>query len=459
MNKKHIIIFLLIGILFISCSKEISTEPIERDCEYLKKLLPEASIDFSMAVDNGLDIDSFINDVKKKYVDFAEQNYKNKFEEPDENGIYNEAFVSAITYSLQNALHRKNTHMTIKGKNASLAHAYKKRVYVSDIYFEKTDEDFFVIKSFLNDISKGMKYTGEKKNIVQEYSNGNLAYQYIVFSENFSLETAEINLDGNNISIPVKRIELKSREGKDLWYEKNKSILYITTKTFKPSLEKNIEEYEATRSEICETINSFNNVVFDFRDNGGGNKEYFFPILANMIFGEIDYYDDERVEQLYDDIYLGEKYLVSETVKNSFLLNGDDFLPYFINKGERYFVFQNKNEKTNIKTPVYKGKIFVVMNNNTASAAEHIIGLLKKYFANQVILLGEKSRGTADFGCIFGYLLPDSKIRLFLCAADYSDSAIMNRQFGWNGDTEGFYPDFWIFSEDDINEFIKLYSF
>ena len=74
-------------------------------------------------------------------------------------------------------------------------------------------------------------------------------------------------------------------------------------------------------------------------------------------------------------------------------------------------------------------------------------------------MLGEKSRGTADFGCIFGYLLPDSKIRLFLCAADYSDSAIMNRQFGWNGDTEGFYPDFWIFSEDDINEFIKLYSF
>lgn len=72
-------------------------------------------------------------------------------------------------------------------------------------------------------------------------------------------------------------------------------------------------------------------------------------------------------------------------------------------------------------------------------------------------MIGEKSGGMADFAGVFFYLLPDSKIRLSLCCADCTESSILNPQYGWRGDTEGFYPDYWIFSESDIDGFVKSY--
>ncbi len=457
---KKVVIFFLLSFCVLACKKtnNVSVEPIEKDCEYLKTLLPEASIDFSTAIDEGLDIESFINEVKKNYIYFVERNQNNKFEDADENGIYNGAFVGAITYALQDSLKKKNTHMTIKGKDAYLAHSYVNRVYVSDIYFEKNDEDFYVSNNLRNDISKGMKYTGEKKNIVQEYSDGKISYRYIVFSEELSLDVAEINLDGNNITIPIKRDELSPREGKDLWYEEKGDNFFIVAKTFNPRLEKNIEDYEKTLSEICKKINDYQTIVFDFRDNNGGYIEYFIPILASMIFGETNYEEDERVELLNADLRLGERQLMTETIKNSYLLDGQNISDfYFANKGKRYFITESVIEKSDIKSSVFKGKIFVVMNTYTVSAAEVFISLLKKYFANQVILLGEKSGGMADFSGVFPYLLPDSKIRLSLCCADYTEASILNSKYGWRGDTEGFFPDYWIFSENEesIYDFVR----
>lgn len=163
--------FFLIGLLFIflSCSPKISTNPIEKDCEYLRTVLTEASIDFNQAVDAGLDIDDFINDVKNRYIKFAEKDCKTKYEKPDENGIYNTAFAVAITYALQNSLKRENTHMTIKGKNEYIAKSYVNRVYLSDIFFEKIDDAFYVQNKFNSDIAKVLvpgdfdhSVTGEK---------------------------------------------------------------------------------------------------------------------------------------------------------------------------------------------------------------------------------------------------------------------------------------------------------
>ena len=61
MAKKTSLILILPLLIFISCSRFVSTEPIEKDCEYLKTLLPDAAIDFSLAVDDGLDMDELRN--------------------------------------------------------------------------------------------------------------------------------------------------------------------------------------------------------------------------------------------------------------------------------------------------------------------------------------------------------------------------------------------------------------
>lgn len=455
--------FFLIGLLFIflSCSPKISTNPIEKDCEYLRTVLTEASIDFNQAVDAGLDIDDFINDVKNRYANFAERDCKTKYEKPDENGIYNTAFAVAITHALQNSLKRENTHMTIKGKNVYIAKSYVNRVYLSDIFFEKIDDAFYVQNKFNSDIAKGMKYTGNVENIVKEYNNGDYVYRYIIFSEKISLNTAEINLDNKIIEIPVRRDELNPRNGKDLWYEEKGNKLYIIARTFKPHLENNIENYEKTRDEICEKINNFSTVIFDFRDNNGGYAANFIPILATMLFSNIDFYNDERCRKLEADLEVGEIVLTTETIKNSYLLDGQmPSINYFEDKKERYKTFTQEGERIEIDNPAFNGKIFIIMNTFTTSAAEKSIAFLKYYFKDKVFLIGEKSAGMLDFGGSFSYLLPDSKIRIQLCHIDNTGNKILSKENGWRGDTEGFYPDYWIFSEneDHIDDFIKLHS-
>ena len=79
------VVYLLILLLFVSCSKTNLVKSIENDCEYLKQILPDASIDFSNAVDAGLDVEAFINEVKLRYANYAENDRKDKYEKPDEN--------------------------------------------------------------------------------------------------------------------------------------------------------------------------------------------------------------------------------------------------------------------------------------------------------------------------------------------------------------------------------------
>ena len=65
MDKKISLVLVLPLLLLVSCSRFVSTEPIEKDCEHLKSFLPEVSIQFSQAIDNGLDMDDFLKLVKK----------------------------------------------------------------------------------------------------------------------------------------------------------------------------------------------------------------------------------------------------------------------------------------------------------------------------------------------------------------------------------------------------------
>lgn len=454
-------LYLLFCMLFVSCSKTNLVKSIENDCEYLKQILPDASIDFSNAVDAGLDVETFINEVKLRYANYAENDRKDKYEKPDENGIYNSAFTDAITYTLQNHLKRKNTHMTIKGKYAYIAHSYVNRVFLSDIFFEKSGDDFFVLRDFNSEISEGMKYTGDLENIVLEYINGDFVYRFVFFSEKLSLDKAKISLDNNTFIVPVRRDELVPRKGKDLWYEEKDGKLYVIASTFKPHLEKNIEDYEITLEEICEKINNYSTVVFDFRDNAGGYSDTFTPVIASMLFGTSDY-EAELYDKIAENLILAKTELLTETVRNSYLLDGQilDYT-YYGDKGIRYNTLKSEEERFEIDTPAFNGKIFIITNTNTVSAAEMVIAELKYYFKDKVCILGEKSAGMLDFGGVFSYILPDSKIRINLCHVDNTGNAFLSVENGWKGDTKGFYPDYWIFEENsrDIDGYINSNSF
>lgn len=455
MAKKTSLILVLTLLIFISCSRFVSTEPIEKDCEYLKTLLPEASIDFSLAVDDGLDMDEFLNLVRKTYKIGSAHKFRHS--KIDDNGINSVAFANAITWSIQNYLPRKDGHISVTADDTGFYPFYRQRFFISDIFFEKIGDEYFVTHSSKKGISEGMKYTGDKKNIVQTFSDGQIKYRYIFFSEFLPWFKVNINLNDKNIKISVRENELYPRKGKDIWYEEEEDVLTVVVKTFHPRLEKNIEDYEKTIEEICSFINNYSTVVFDLRDNNGGFDSYFMPILSTMIFGELNP-NNERNLLLREYLSAGEKELLTKTVSGRVIAEGNMMSNHYLkHKEERYFVFKEPEEKLDFSTRAFKGKIFVITNSYTVSAAETALAAMKYYFPDNVIHLGSKTAGMLDFGGSYVYVLPDSKVRLTLCYIDNTAKTILAPENGWRGDTEGFYPDFWFFSENenDIKKFIK----
>ena len=457
---KRILLFLPIIFLF-SCSKPISTEAIEKDCEYLETILPEVAIEVSLAVDEGLDIQDFINEIKSDYIKYATLCRNEKIENADENGIYNMAFSSAILTAWEKIFITKNSHVEIKGRDCYYAPYCVNRVHTSEIRFQKNEEFFYVADSSDDQIVKGMLYTGDPNNLVKVYSNGSIIYQYVVYST-ADIENAEINLNNQNYTIKVKRNELKSKSNKDIDFSENDNVLNIIIRTFSPHFEKNKDEYEQTTNAICKRINNFDKVVFDFRDNNGGYVSNFIPILLTMLSGDVYEENDELFEKFDQALQYGEKELLTETIKNNYLLQGQNISSfYYHNQGQRYIVKEEYNEFLDVTNPVFKGSIYIISNTHTYSAAELIIAFLKYYFKNNLIHLGEKTGGMLDFGGTGVYLLPDSKIRLQLCDTDCRENYFLSHLKDWRGDTEGFYPDYWFFTENEneIEEFILLNEF
>ena len=157
MLKRNLFI-LLLCVFILSCkdSDEI-IKPIEKDCEVLKEYLQNASIDVSLAIDDGVDINNLILKVKKVYESFyVPYSKKNKLENPDENGIYKLAFASSIAWILEDNIPLKNSHNSIYNKTIKKVSAYRLYAFSSGIYFEQHGDEYFVLSSKDNSIKKGM---------------------------------------------------------------------------------------------------------------------------------------------------------------------------------------------------------------------------------------------------------------------------------------------------------------
>ena len=450
MAMKNIFILSLI-VLVVSCS---NTKCIDKDCEFLKSLLPEASISFREAIDDGLDIEDFMSTVKKTYKFNSRHIHKNA--SLNDKGINTDAFADAIAWSLKQNLKRKDSHISVSSEKIGYKPFLPITVYLSDILFKKNGENYYVLENSSDSINVGMKYTGDLRNIVTEFLDDKIIYRYVAYSD-IPINEAEINLCGKKFKVNLKEVKLNSTKGNDIGYEKKHDVLKVNIKTFHPRFEENINEYEKVTEEICQHLSDCNSVIFDFRDNTGGEMNRFIPILATMLFGKIHLYEDERIKILKDYLDEGMKELVTETVQNRQILEGGKKTSFYHeNKEIKYFIHKGPEKKINFQNQDFKGNIYVVMNSYTASAAEYVIATLKEFFGERVVTIGTKTAGVADFGGAFLYVLPDSKVKINLCFADYTCTTSLSKENAWNGDTEGIYPDYWIFSEKEIDNYFFM---
>ena len=455
MDKKTSLILVLPLFLLISCGGVTSTKPIEKDCEYLKTFLPEVSIQFSQLVDEGFDWEPFFKELKSMYVVSSWLLFSRTT--PDENGINKDAFANAVAMAMQKTLKKKDSHISARGDVQSIYSFYPKVIYKSDLLFEKRADGFYLVQGSSKNVEPGMKYTGDEESLVPEYTDEKLLYRFVVIKDFLVITKVKINLNGKNKTVPVERDNLQPADSEDIFFEEKDGILTVAIKTMRPRLEKNTEAYEANVEKICKKINDYSTVVFDFRDNGGGYLESFTPIITAMIYGDIDSVYDDRIQVVNNYLYTGKVDMLTSTVANRRILEGNMMSSFYHDhKAERYYTYPEPDEKPDFSNKAFKGKIFVITNPNTCSAAEYSLAALKYLFKDQVTQLGMKTAGMLDFGGAYTYILPDSKLKIHLCCSDLSEMMVLGQGSGWRGDTEGFYPDVWFLtgSEDNIRKYI-----
>lgn len=224
--------------------------------------------------------------------------------------------------------------------------------------------------------------------------------------------------------------DLKENEDPDektvFFEEKNSNTAYLK-----------IKDFESSKEELSEILpgmisnENYKNLIIDLRDNRGGGIEAAYEFGKYFISGNtlIGYFPTQRLSYVQFDEN------VFETLPISKAKTTEEFIDELKKgKGEK-MVFENDGN------PIYKGKIYVLTNANTASTCEPIIYTLKNKALATIV--GENTAGQMLSAAEFKI---KDKYKLILPIADF---------FTYDGvrlDAVGVKPDIEVKSEDALNE-------
>lgn len=224
-------------------------------------------------------------------------------------------------------------------------------------------------------------------------------FLYYFKEQRHKLPFSHLNLEVN--SLPKLKQESKKEEPVLYWKPLNKTTAYLKVRTF-------VSEAQPMIKAVSEIgIDTYDHLIIDLRDNGGGNLD------APVVLGRF-------LTQSHIDagIYLTRKWFQEE--KRSATKEDIPTFPFlqdFTTKG----IFKMYREEKAFRmvlpphsNPVFKGKVYVLVNSNTASACEPLIDLLQK--EKIATLVGPRSAGNMLTG---DYFKVNEKYKLFLPIADY----------------------------------------
>ena len=447
--KKLSILFLL---LIVSLSN-IVADSFNEDCKYLENLFSEVAIDMSLALDNkALSSQSIIEEIKNVYKTTASTKKIKK------DGIDNEAFSAAI-----NKIYAKysNTcgHVSIfnPANNDFFVPFDHQFIYYSDIYFIKENNSFRVYKDYKK-IKKGMFYTGNIENLYKTIQDDEVVYRYGTLSSTF-IKNCIVSIENKEIKIPVSGDVGIVKNNKDYEFTKRDTYIYLGIKKSNYSNKSDEKTFFEDSEKIINEFKNINTIIFDLRDNLGGFTQYLNHFAYGLVYDKKTKENDLEFSKWNRNLYAGEKRINTDTIIDKTLSIGlapSDYIEYCKNNLGTKYLEEITYEKIELN-PWYKGKIYILLNPLTSSAAENFTLNLKKIFGENVIIIGQNSNGSLEFADIYRYNLPNSKIRLTLCAVDARETILLKEEC-WHGDTKGIFPDYWCAPQDIITilfHFIK----
>lgn len=450
---KKVFSTLMILITWVSVIFPQSSLAIEKDCEVLKKYMQEVSIDCNMAIDEGLDLDDVIQKIKNDYDSVKFKNIKDK---KNQKGIYPKVLAKSIRKVLSKELTYKNLHMYIKSGDYFDYMFDNQFVFISQVYFSKNGNEYFVEESNVRSIKKGMKYTGDEQSLFKVIHNGKELYRFAVFNH-YRQKKAKISIENKIRKVPVKWIP-NYVQNEEISFKSTEKTIVISITTCRP---KDLDKYRKVVSEIRKILETTDKtVVIDLRNNTGGQIGIVDNILYSLLLTQ-NQQNSEYFSKILNNISQNYYELNTQTIRDRVLVagNAEKFIRLKMDKNKYVQGYGSSDEiekvSVAINNPKYNKNLYVLINNQTGSAGEVFALFTKKIYGN-TILIGENSVGCVIFGDPYVYSLPNSEISIGFSATDISKSVAMISTKNWKGETYGIYPDIWATSEEIIDTMIYL---
>jgi Peptidase family S41 len=191
-------------------------------------------------------------------------------------------------------------------------------------------------------------------------------------------------------------------------YKTKTAVMYLSTFSFKTTNAYNSFLHFLSNSFSLIKNSGFSNLIIDCRENGGGYYDATFSALSYLVNEPIQEFDSafQRFKKLSYTQYLA----IEDTSK---IIENDT--AYFTYKKINSHLYKLNNDEISKWYPqetLYKGKIFVLINNNVASAASTFVSVLKD--KTNAILIGEETGGSysSHNSSIINFVLPNSLLKV-----------------------------------------------
>ena len=455
--------------------RKLCNEDIDTAIEYIT----QAYAPYDHAVKLGFDIKKARRTIKWKYI---EGSLSHKYLHKDKeykfvNGIDNWAMAWAVGQVFMD-FPVKDKHLKVWGIDNDGFWWNHEYATLSSLLFEKKGDDYEVSFSNVDGIKRGMKFTGDLENLKKTSYAGCDLYRYIVFPKSYTTET-EISLNGKSYKLPVKNNSFIAEASAQAGFAETKESVYLSLKDFDFKMDESKEKHEQANKEFYDVLEKVKacvvnkkSAIIDLRGNPGGYAGYGPELLAAVFYGT----NEGKVKQfpaLADQYHYGALTLESPvTLKRRYdeIINSDNYssdakrnitekYEYAVKNGKRLWDGLDKpviNEIPLLKNAEFKGKIYILMDEGTASAAENTIAYSYIESHDNLVLVGMNTSGCIDFGNVYTYELPNSQVKMHLAGSDLRRVPVFSQNPHWQGDTQGFYPDYWASNSEVLDTLVSL---
>lgn len=472
-----------------------SYEDISKDLMELNYLISTAYAGYEEAVERGLNLETFAEQVEDYYYAYEH--------------VYVDDYIKTLVSFLKDKI--TDTHFSFTGYNERCLFSVQNRVYFSDVYCTKPDsvsvsegQKLSVVASYTEEINEGDLIEIGEENLFPFILNGQCVYRLGIVNTGLD-KYLKLKANGKITYVPIKNYPaISHHDTVRIGEHKTDNSAYVSMSHFEYG------NYYKTMNSAELALNMFinfgvknkdkKNIIIDVRSNRGGYSDivenFYLGLYSGIDIKKLNKMSDKQKENFYvnhfeklfypafSDAFFVEspatlqlKRTVIEEIafskknpeyEESLIQMIRGYLEeHRINPQKRkynfvdYFLYRHGylSKTKDIKISdhsMYNGKIIIIADRNSASAAEMIILQARLFFGEdaQVYVIGENTMGAISYGCCYGSYLPKSKVYVVLPFADYT--RILEKQPSWHGEGYGFYPDYWCTSENLLETLVVL---